>query len=136
MKTESPVCCLYHLENFGVTVPQRICRPAILKVDITIAVKIPDEITLRPVDNNLPHRTKTTPTSPLHFSIEPQPILEKRNTALECRERPRTWKTFTHDLKPPPSNAPGVISSGFYGIAGYSDPKSLSWSSGPGAHAA
>jgi len=100
MKTKPPVSGFYDLENLGMTVAERVCRPTILEINVAFAVQVPDEVALRLINNDLPHRTKTALPGSLHFGIEPQSVLEKRNAAFECRARPGTRELVSHDMKP------------------------------------
>jgi len=86
------------LENLGMTVAQRVCRPAILEIDVALAVQVPDEVALCLIDNDLPYRTKAASPGSLHFSIESQPVTEKRNTALERGARLGTRKFIIHNV--------------------------------------
>jgi hypothetical protein len=47
-----------------------------LKIDVAVAVQVPNEIALRLVDYYLAHRTKSALPGSLHFGIEPQAVLE------------------------------------------------------------
>jgi hypothetical protein len=100
MEAKPSVGSFYGLENLGVAIAERVCRPTILEVDVAIAVEIPDEVTLRPVDDDLPYRTKAALPGPLHFCIKPQAISEKRNAALKCRARLRAWEIVVHNVNP------------------------------------
>gem|GEM_PF-380977 len=58
-----------------------------LDIDVAFAAQIPDEVILRPVDYNLPYGSKATLPGSLHFDIKPQNVLEKWDSAFECRTR-------------------------------------------------
>ena len=76
MEAKPPVGRFDNLENLGMTVAERVCRPTILEIDIAFSVQVPDEVALRLIDNDLPYRTKSALSGSLHFGIEPQPVLE------------------------------------------------------------
>ena len=82
------------------TVAERVCRPAILEIDVALTVQVPDEVALGLIDNDLPDRTISTLPGAFHFGIEPKPVAEKRNAALECRARFRTREIVIHNVQP------------------------------------
>jgi len=100
VEAKPPVCGFYRFENFGVAVAKRVRCPTILEIDVAFAIQIPDEVPLRLVYYDLPHRTETASPRALHFGIEPQTVLEKRNAALKCHARFGTWETVSHCAEP------------------------------------
>jgi hypothetical protein len=65
-----------------VRIANRVGRPAVLEINIFVAVDIPDKITLRPVDHNLTRRAETASCRLRGLIIEKQAILKDRNAAL------------------------------------------------------
>lgn len=53
MEAVSSVSLVHGLDNFRMTVYQRVSCPSVLEIDVAIALHIPDKIALCPVDNNL-----------------------------------------------------------------------------------
>jgi len=88
------------LENLRVTIAQRICRPSILEIDVAIAIQVPDEVTLRFVENDLPDGAKAALSGSIHLGVESQAIFEKGNAAFECRERLGARKNVFHSAYP------------------------------------
>jgi hypothetical protein len=79
------------------TVAKRVGGPAVLEINITPAVKIPDKVAQCLINNDLPHGTKPTLPGAFKFSIKPQAVLEKWNTSLEGGERLRPWESILHN---------------------------------------
>ena len=76
MEAKAAVGRFDRLENLGMTVAERICRPTILEIDEAVTIQVPDKVTLRLIDYDLPYRTKSALPGSLHFGVEPQPVLE------------------------------------------------------------
>ena len=56
LETVAPVCLVHRLDDFRVTVAERISGPAVLEVDIAVVVEVPDVVPFGPADNELGRR--------------------------------------------------------------------------------
>ena len=70
------MCLVHNLDDFGVSIAYRIGCPAILKIDVALAVHVPDEVAFSFVDHDLVGAAHATPAGLLHLLFETQAVLE------------------------------------------------------------
>ena len=92
VKAKATVGLLDGLQYFGMAIAERVCRPAVLKVDVAFTVQVPDKVARRFVDDNLTYCTETpapgedtTGEGPVGVDTIPAPALpaEEPDTAPE-----------------------------------------------------
>ena len=76
LKAVAALRLVHRLDNFRVAVTQRIGRPAVLEVDVLLAVHIPDIIALGAVHDNLGGRFEAPGGTVLTGSLIPQAIAQ------------------------------------------------------------
>jgi hypothetical protein len=96
VKPEAAMRRINSFDDLGVRVADRIRGPAILEIDIAIAIKVPDEIALCPIDYDLVRRSEAPSPCFLEFGFELETVSKQRDTALQRLACLWTRKLFCH----------------------------------------